>query len=130
MADAEDFSHPQTEEIRVVAGAVAFSTARRVLVLALALLLTALAGWYAAANFAISTDLKQEVSALGQQIEALADGIQAQRQQTMSQVELAVVVMVVAMVLLAVVSALVTRRYALQPLRNLREPDEGFLNVG
>ena len=49
---------------------------------------------------AISTDLKQEVTALGQQIEALADGIQAQRQQTMSQVELAVVVMVVAMVLL------------------------------
>ena len=79
---------------------------------------------------AISTDLKQEVTALGQQIEALADGIQAQRQQTMSQVELAVVVMVVAMVLLAVVSALVTRRYALQPLRNLREAFRQLVDSG
>jgi hopanoid biosynthesis associated RND transporter like protein HpnN len=62
MAEAEEFLHPNAEEIGVVARTVAFSTAHKLLVLALALLVTGLAGWFAVDRFAITTDLNKLIN--------------------------------------------------------------------
>ncbi|HUO55060.1 MAG TPA: MMPL family transporter [Rhodoblastus sp.] len=62
MAEAEDFLHPDAEEIAIVARTVAFSSAHRILVLAATMLVTILAGWYAAQNFSISTDLNKLIN--------------------------------------------------------------------
>ncbi len=57
------YLHPPTEEIGFVARIVSFSARRRWLVLAAALAITVLAGFYAASHFAISTDLNRLISA-------------------------------------------------------------------
>ncbi len=62
MAEADEFLHPETEEIGIVSRTVAFSAAHRLKVLALALLATLLAGWYAADHFAITTDLNKLIN--------------------------------------------------------------------
>ncbi|MCI4678920.1 MMPL family transporter [Rhodoblastus acidophilus] len=62
MADAEETFHPEAEVIGIVARTVAFSAAHKFTVLALALLVTALAGWFAADHFAISTDLNKLIN--------------------------------------------------------------------
>jgi uncharacterized protein len=62
MAEAEDFIHPEAEEIGLVARTAAFSAAHGFTVLTLALLAALLAGWYAAAHFAITTDLNRLIN--------------------------------------------------------------------
>lgn len=62
MAEAPADIHPETEEIRAVARVVAFAVRRKFLTLALVALLTAIAGLYAAQNFAISTDLNRLIN--------------------------------------------------------------------
>ncbi len=62
MTEADDFLHPETEEIGIVATTVAFSAAHGLAVLALTLLATLLAGWYAADHFAITTDLNKLIN--------------------------------------------------------------------
>ena len=62
MTDADDFLHPDAEEIGIVARTVAFSVAHKFLVLAAALVATVLAGMYAADRFAMSTDLNKLIN--------------------------------------------------------------------
>jgi uncharacterized protein len=62
MTQIDDFDHPETEEIGVVAKTVAFCAANRVLTLVLALLVTVAAGYYAANNFSITTDLNKLIN--------------------------------------------------------------------
>ena len=62
MTEAEEFLHPETEQISVVARTVAFSAANKFTVLALALLAALLAGWYTAEHFAITTDLNKLIN--------------------------------------------------------------------